>query len=105
MGWEAPGLQKSMCSPQKEWRRSSRAAWERNMTDKEWRFLVRLEIHEGDRIDAGQVQRLIVYLGGMTTADGYLFPDAARRAEAIGLLADRFGSKYFVLDDVQSRSL
>jgi hypothetical protein len=68
------------------------------MTGEDRRFLIRLSIHANDRVDASEVQRLIEYLGGTTTAEGYSFPSAARRAEAIALLASMFGSKYFVME-------
>jgi hypothetical protein len=78
---------------------SWQAARGRAMTDENRGFLIRLSIHANDRIDAGQVRRLIEYLGGTSTVEGYSFPSAARRAEAIGLLANRFGSKYFFVED------
>jgi hypothetical protein len=56
-------------------------------------------VHEYDRVDSDHVRRMIEYLGGMATADGYAFPSAPRRAEAIRLLSQRFGSKYFVTAD------
>jgi len=58
-------------------------------------FLIRLLPRRSSRVDQGELQRLLQYLGGVQTRAGYAFPDSHRRQEAWEVLGERYGSRYF----------
>ncbi len=64
----------------------------RNETNK---FLIRLTSRECDHSDAWEFCREAEYLGGIKTAGGFAFPSATRRAVALDMLGEKYGSRYF----------
>lgn len=61
-------------------------------------FLIR-PIVGSRRVDEGQLQRLLQYLGGEPTATGFAFVSDRRRQAAWEVLCDRFGARYFEKHD------
>lgn len=60
------------------------------------RYVVRTKIRLSDRVDENEMRRLIEYLGGTPAAEGYSFPSAERRNDALQVLVDKYGACYFV---------
>ena len=58
-------------------------------------FLIRPLSRRSSRIDQGELQRLLLYLGGVQTSAGFAFANSQRRQAAWEVLGDRYGSRYF----------
>lgn len=65
-------------------------------------YLIRLSLPEADWDDAWEVCRGIEQCGGQRSSSGFAFCSAAERAEALELLQERFGARYFEALDVGS---
>ncbi len=57
-------------------------------------FLVRITVRDEDPCDADEVRRVIEYLGGNESDEGFTFSSATARSVALELLGDKFGSRY-----------
>ena len=66
-------------------------------------YLVQLRFSDTDRIDRDEAERMVEYLGGVLTKDGFSFYSSASRASALEVLASVYGSQYFALVDGTGR--
>ena len=62
-------------------------------------FYLRIEISDADPVDIQAVISAIESLGGTPAEQGYCFSSAERRAAAIEVLGEKFGSRYFAVAD------
>ena len=58
-------------------------------------FVIRTSIGSNVRIDESEVYRLIEYLGGTATSDGFAFPTYERRRAVLQELSNKYGPRYF----------
>ena len=56
-------------------------------------------MNTGDRKNTSELRRAIQYFGGIDTGNGFEFPSAARRAMALEILAGKYGTRYFQIED------
>jgi CheY-like chemotaxis protein len=68
------------------------------------RYLLRLTLPKADWDDAWEVCRSIEQCGGHRSSFGFAFCSAGERAEALEILRERFGARYFESLDVQSEA-
>lgn len=67
-------------------------------------YLIRLSLPKADWDDAWEVCRGIEQCGGHRSSVGFAFCSPAERAEALEILRERFGRRYFEPLDVQSEA-
>lgn len=67
-------------------------------------YLIRLSLPKADWDDAWEVCRGIEQCGGHRSCVGFAFCSAAERAEALEILRERFGGRYFEPLDVRSEA-
>ena len=74
-----------------------------------WRFLtivhfcIEFSISVNDRIDVREVCRAIEYLGGIPAGNEFTFSNAQRRDEALTLLCDKYGTRYFAAVETETK--
>ncbi len=64
---------------------------------------IELTISVDDRIDVREVCRVIEYLGGVPAGRGFAFSSAQRRDEALTLLCDKYGTRYFAAVETEGK--
>ena len=66
-------------------------------------FCIELAISVNDRVDVREVCRAIEYLGGIPAGKEFAFSSAQRRDEALKLLCDKYGTRYFAAVDAEAK--
>ena len=66
-------------------------------------FRIEFLISINDRIDVREVCRAIEYLGGIPAGNGFTFSNAQRRDEALTLLCDKYGTRYFAAAETEGK--
>ena len=67
------------------------------------KYLIEIRIESTEQLDFERVGRLVEYLGGVATDEGYAFYSSERRSEAMKILTRKYGQRYFVVIDFPQR--
>jgi hypothetical protein len=62
-------------------------------------YLIRTTVGKDDWVHKDELYRLIEYLGGVRSDDGFVFPTQERRSVALDLIAEKYGNRYVTAVD------